>query len=153
MKIRHLLFLSACLLIAASAFAQEPGVEPLIGTWIGEWWANSEFDFTQSAGDGWDPALFRRLDRAVPDRNKVTVELKWDGKELKGTVNPGPNAVGLQKVTIWVTKTGAVHFETDTKDQKGNPIHCVIEGQVNKNTMAGSWSHENGRGDFKITKK
>jgi len=82
----------------------------------------------------------------------VTVELKWDGKKLTGTVNPGPNAVELLK-TSFNPKTGAVHFEADTKDRRGNPIHYVIDGKVEKGTMTGNWSHENRKGDFKITRK
>lgn len=128
MKTRHLVCLAACLLIAMSAFAQKPAADPLSGTWVGDWGPSPD------------------------DRNQVTVELKWDGKKLAGTVNPGPNAVELQK-TSFDPKTGAVHFEADTKDRRGNPIHYVIDGKVDKGTMTGNWSHENRKGDFKITKK
>jgi hypothetical protein len=141
MKIRHLLCLCACFLIAASAFAQKSSVDPLIGTWIGDWWPYPDFDFPFSAGQRWDPLLGEKMSRANPDLKKVTVELKWDGEKLTGTVNPGPKAVELQKVTF-NAKTGAIRFETDTKDEKGK-----------KKTMTGSWSHENDEGDFKITKK
>jgi len=105
-----------------------PGADPLSGTWVGDWGPSPD------------------------DRNQVTVELKWDGKKLTGTVNPGPNAVELLK-TSFDSKTGAVHFEADTKDRRGNPIHYVIDGKVEKGTMTGNWSHENRKGDFKITKK
>lgn len=152
MKVRHLLCLSTFLLMAASAFAQKSDADPLIGTWIGDWWPYPDFDFPFSAGTRWDPMLGEKMSRANPDPQKVTVELKWDGEKLTGTVNPGPKAVELQKV-IFNATTGAIHFETDTKDPKGSPIHCVIEGKVKKNTMTGSWRHENGEGDFKIKKK
>jgi len=128
MKTYHLVCVAVCLLIALSAFAQKPGVDPLSGTWIGDWGPSPD------------------------DRNQVTVELKWDGKKLSGTVNPGPNAIELQK-TSFDPKTGAVHFEADTKDRRGNPIHYVIDGKVEKGTMTGNWSHDNRKGDFKITKK
>ena len=75
-----------------------------------------------------------------------------DGKILTGTVNPGPNAVELQKATF-DPKTGAVHFEADAKNRRGNPIHYLIDGKAEKSTMTGSWSHDNRKGDFKITKK
>lgn len=118
--------LFACLVIVASASAQK--ADPLSGTWTGDWGPSPD------------------------DRNQVTVELKWDGKKLTGTVNPGPNAVELQKATF-VPKTGAVHFEADTKNRRGTPIHYVIDGKVEQTTMTGSWSHDNRKGDFKITKK
>jgi hypothetical protein len=80
------------------------------------------------------------------------VELKWDGKNLTGTVNPGPNAVDLKKATFDPLK-GAVHFEADTKNRRGNPIHYVIDGKVEKDVMTGTWNHDDRKGDFKITKK
>ncbi len=127
-KTLHVICLVACLLIAVSAVAQKPATDPLSGTWTGDWGPSPD------------------------DRNQVTVELKYDGKNLTGTVNPGPNAIALQKAT-YNPKTGAVHFEADAKDRRGNPIHYVVDGKVEKGTMTGTWSHDNVKGDFKITKK
>ncbi len=42
------------------------GSDPLTGTWKGDWGPSAA------------------------DRNQVTLELKWDGKALTGTVNPSP---------------------------------------------------------------
>jgi hypothetical protein len=117
-----------CFAIEASGAAKPMGADPLSGTWTGDW--------------GPSPA----------DRNSVTVELKWDGKVLTGTVNPGPNAVALQKCTF-DPKTGAVHMEADAKGRRGNDIHYLIDGKVENDTMTGSWNHDNRKGDFKITKK
>ena len=114
----------AFLVVTASVYAQDP----VSGTWVGDW--------------GPSPG----------DRNQVTVELKWDGKVLTGTVNPGPNAVTLLKSTF-DPKTGAIHMEADTKNRRGNPIHYVIDGKVDKATMTGTWNHDDRKGDFKITKK
>ncbi|MBP2670087.1 MAG: hypothetical protein H6Q85_153 [candidate division NC10 bacterium] len=128
MKTLHLVFLAVCLVVAVSAVAQKAGGDPLSGTWVGDWGPSAD------------------------DRNQVTVELKWDGKMLTGTVNPGPNAVELQKATF-NQQTGAVHFEADAKNRRGNPIHYLIDGKVEKGSMTGTWSHDNRKGDFKITKK
>jgi hypothetical protein len=124
----HFVCLTTFLVIAASAFAQKAGEDPLSGTWVGDWGPSPE------------------------DRNQVTVELKWDGKMLTGTINPGPNAVELQKSTF-DPKTSAVHFEADAKSRRGATIHYLVDGKVEKTTMTGSWSHDNRKGDFKITKK
>jgi hypothetical protein len=113
-----------CLAIAVSASGQG---DPLTGTWSGDW--------------GPSPG----------DRNPVTVELKWDGKVLMGTVNPGPNAVKLEK-TSFDAKTSAVRMEAQVVS-RGRTIHYVIDGKVEKNTMTGSWTHDNRKGDFRITKK
>jgi hypothetical protein len=114
--------------IVASGSTKPMAADPLSGTWTGDWGPSAA------------------------DRNQVTVELKWDGKALTGTVNPGPNAVVLQKSTF-DPKTGAIHMEADTKGRRGNDIHYVIDGKVENGTMTGSWNHDNRKGDFKITKK
>ena len=128
MRVKTIVCLAACMMIAASAFAQQSGANPLSGTWTGDW--------------GPSPS----------DRNQVTVDLKWDNNNLTGTVNPGPNAIGLQKATF-NPKTGEIHFEADAKSRRGEAIHYVIDGKVDKGTMTGRWSHDNRKGDFKITKK
>jgi hypothetical protein len=113
------------LTLSAAAFAQSS--DALSGTWKGDWGPSAS------------------------DRNQVAVELKWDGKALTGTVNPGPNAVPLQKATF-DAKTSAVHFEADAKNRRGTDVHYVIDGKVDGKTMTGSWSHDDRKGDFKITK-
>jgi len=127
-KTLHLVCLTICFVIAASAFAQQAGSDPLSGTWTGDWGPTPEH------------------------RNQATVELKWDGKKLTGTINPGPDAVELQKATF-DPSTGAVHFEADAKSRRGTTVHYVVDGKLEKTTMTGSWSHDNRKGDFKITKK
>jgi hypothetical protein len=102
--------------------------DPLSGTWTGDW--------------GPTPT----------HRNAVTVELKWDGKALTGTVNPGPNAIELKKATF-DAKTNAIHLEADASSRRGGQVHYVIDGKLEGSTMTGSWDHGNLKGDFKITKK
>ena len=116
------------LLLTVAAFAQTPAGDPLSGTWAGDW--------------GPSPS----------DRNQVKVELKWDGTALSGTVNPGPNAVPLQKATF-DPKTATVHFEAQAKGRRGQELHYKVDGKLDKNTLSGSWNHETRNGDFKITKK
>ena len=120
----HVVCFVVSLVFSGFAMAQ---TDPLSGTWVGDW--------------GPSPA----------DRNDVTVALKWDGKALTGSVNPDSNPVALQK-TSFDAKTGAVHMEADARGPRGT-IHYVIDGKVDKSTMSGSWSHDNRKGDFKITKK
>jgi hypothetical protein len=70
-------FLPACLLaglIAAPIWAQEG--HPLKGSWLGDWGPNK----TQ--------------------RTQVVVVLDWDGKNITGTINPGPDAIPLSKATL-----------------------------------------------------
>jgi hypothetical protein len=120
--------LAASLVCVALAGYAAPMQSDPSGTWSGDWGPSSS------------------------DRNQVTLELKWDGKNLSGTVNPGPNAVTLQKTTF-DPKTGAIHLECDAKSRRGTDIHYVVDGKVEGSTMSGTWNHDNRKGDFKITKK
>ncbi len=124
----HMICLAAWLVIAPAVFAQKAGTDPLSGTWVGDWGPSPQ------------------------DRNQVTLELKWSNNNLTGTVNPGPNAIEIQKATF-DPKTSAVHFEADAKNRRGALVHYVVDGKVEMSTMTGSWSHDNRKGDFKITKK
>jgi len=118
-----------CLLICATALTLQTrkAVDPLSGVWIGDW--------------GPTPTL----------RNAVTVELKWDGRRLTGSVNPGPNVIRLQK-TSFDTKTSTVHMEADVVFL-GQRVHYVIQGRVENGTLIGSWHHDDRKGDFKIIRK
>ena len=128
MKTLGLAVLAVFLLACVSVVPLIAADDPLSGTWTGDW----------------GPSAM--------DRNQVTVELKWDGKALTGTVNPGPNAVELKNATF-DPKTKAVHFEADATSRRGGQIHYMIDGKVEGNTMTGTWNHDNRKGDFKITKK
>ena len=128
---RHTAFMCfyvvVCLTLALPVFAQQkPGSDPISGTWTGDW----------------GPSRY--------DRNPVTVDLKWDGKALTGTVNPGPNAVAI-KIGAFDAKTNTVHLEADARG-RGQTFHYVIDGKLSNNTLSGSWNHDNRKGDFKITK-
>jgi hypothetical protein len=128
MKTLCTVILAVFLVSIVSIVALNAADDPLSGTWTGDW----------------GPSAM--------DRNQVTVELKWDGKILTGTVNPGPNAIELKKAAF-DPKTNAVHFEADTTNRRGNAIHYVIDGKVEGKAMTGTWNHDNRNGDFKITKK
>jgi hypothetical protein len=104
----------------------QTAADPLSGTWVGKW--------------GPTPT----------HRNAVTLELKWDGRTLRGTVNPGPNATRLVK-TSFDAATGMVHFEADAISM-GKTIHYVIDGKLNNGVLVGSWNHDTKKGDFKVAK-
>jgi hypothetical protein len=131
MRARSLLFLIfvACAL-APSAVAQEG--HPLVGTWSGDW--------------GPSPT----------HRNQVTIVMNWNGKNVSGIINPGPDVIPMKVVTLDSMKW-TVHIEADAKDSSGNPVHFVIDGKLDnilsyKRTLTGSWSHGNVKGDFKVTR-
>jgi len=127
---RTLIWSIVLLALLIPAFAQEG--HPLTGTWHGDW--------------GPTPT----------HRNDVTLVLDWDGKDISGLVNPGPDSIKLSKATL-DPSNWTVHFEADAKDHNGNPVHFVIDGKIQnltaiRRSIVGTWNHGNVKGDFKITR-
>ena len=67
---------AAALLIAANAVAQEG--HPLAGTWYGDYTTGKQ-------------------------ATDITVIMKWDGKNVTGLINPGPNSKPLTSVVMDIT--------------------------------------------------
>jgi hypothetical protein len=82
----------------------------------------------------------------------VTVELKWEGENLRGTVYPGPRSLPLTKAD-YKPETGAISMEFDADGPGGRTVHYVADGKVSGNEMTGTWAHDDQKGDFKITKQ
>ena len=136
MRLRLLVLISVLgsLMILASVFAQEG--HPLTGTWHGDW--------------GPTPT----------HRNDVTLVLDWDGKNITGLINPGPDSIKLAKATLEPNndpKKWLVHFEADAKDHDDKPVHFIIDGRIEnltsiRRSIVGTWNHGAVKGDFKITR-
>ena len=121
---------SAILLFTIAALAQEG--HPLTGTWHGTW--------TAPPGQN----------------NRIVMALKWDTKNVVGTLNPGPRSGAFKQVTLDPDKW-TVHFEADAKDSKGNPVHVIADGKLDNigsynRTISGTWMQGNDKGEFKITR-
>jgi len=119
-------WLLACMAICAPLFSQQG--HPLTGTWTGDWGATS----TQ--------------------RNQVTFVMNWDGKNITGLINPGPDSIPIAGVFVDVTKW-TVRIEADTK----NKVHISAEGKLEDlgsyhRIIKGSWTQGSTKGDFKITR-
>jgi len=127
--------LSTAIACARLQGAQE-GSDSISGTWVGDF----------------GPALY--------DRNTISLELKWDGKKLTGTVKPGDpygrmyrNFEGFPiENASFDPKTAIIKFEA-MYQPRGR--RYIIEGKINKNTFSGTWTRpdENKDGDFKLTRK
>ncbi len=124
-----ILFLG-CVAIVNASFAQEG--HPLTGTWSGDW--------------GPTPT----------QRNHVTLVMNWDGKNVTGTLNPGPDAVKLGSVFLDLTNW-SVRIEADTKDKTGKAFHISAEGKIEDlgsahRKLSGTWMEGTTKGDFKLTR-
>ncbi len=106
------------------AIAQQ-NADPLTGTWKGDW--------------GPSPT----------DRNSVTLELKWNGKTLTGTVNPGPDAIPIE-IASFDPKTMQIHLEATYARRD---LRYVVDGTVGKGKMTGTWNHPRRKGDFQVTRE
>ena len=119
----------AVLGVVAPGFSQQG--HPLVGTWNGDWGASP----TQ--------------------RTQVTIVMSWDGKEVKGVVNPGPDSapgsISFDPVN-WM-----VRIEADVKDASGKAGHVVAEGKLEDpgayhRTISGTWKHGTTNGNFRLVR-
>ena len=116
--------------LAATAAAQYG--HPLKGSWSGDWGPAKE------------------------TRNRLLLELNWDGKAVTGTINPGPNAVLLQKATL-DPSNWTVRFEAETKDPSGRAVRYVIDGKLENlgsynRVLSGTWTQGGVKGDFRLVR-
>jgi hypothetical protein len=105
---------------------------PLTGSWSGDWGTTKE------------------------TRNRLLLEFDWDGKSVTGTINPGPNAVPLQKASL-DPSTWIVRFEAEAKDPSGKPVRYVVEGRLENlgaynRVLTGTWSQGGVKGDFRVVR-
>jgi hypothetical protein len=122
--------LSACLVFVVSAVAQEG--HPLTGTWSGDW--------------GPTPT----------ERHHLTIVMNWDGKNVTGMINPGPDATPITSVFVDLP-SWTVRIQASGKDPSGNPARIEAEGKLEDlgsahRKMSGTWSQGTSKGDFRITR-
>ena len=82
--------------------------------------------------------------------------MNWDGKNISGILNPGPDAVQIPSIFLDVTNW-TVRIEADAKDPSGSPVHITAEGKIDDlasyhRKITGTWRQGNARGDFRITR-
>jgi hypothetical protein len=124
--------LAGCLLagfvLSAGGFAQEG--HPLVGVWYGDWGPNAK------------------------QREHLTFQMEWDGKAVKGQVNPGPDSYQLRVVTLDSSKW-TVHIEADAKLEKGGTAKVVADGKLENigsynRTITGTWTQGTTKGTFTL---
>jgi hypothetical protein len=121
---------AATFLCAGAGIAQEG--HPLTGSWHGDWGAPGG------------------------TRARVVMFMKWDAKNVTGTINPGPRAIPMSVATLDAT-AWTVHIEGDGKDASGKPVHVVADGKLDNigsynRTVSGTWTQGGVKGDFKVTR-
>jgi hypothetical protein len=116
--------------VSSFGIAQEG--HPLTGTWHGDW--------TAPGGQ----------------KNRVVMFMKWDTKNIVGTINPGRNAIPMSVANLDATNW-TIHIEGDGKDSIGKTSHIVIDGKLENigsynRTITGTWNQGGVKGDLKVTR-
>ena len=139
LRMLRVICLVVCWLLVAPAFAQMG--YPLKGSWSGDWWLKKG------------------------EENHVLLDFDWDGKTLKGVLNPGTDNADMQRLSL-EPPTGGVaramdpwilHFEADVKDASGKTVHHVIDGKLQnigayRKFITGTWAAGNQKGEFKVVR-
>jgi len=123
---------AAALALPAVAFAQFG--HPMKGQWSGQWGpANSP--------------------------NRLLLDLHWDGKDITGTINPGPEAATIKSVTFDYTDPSAwvVKMTAEGKDSSGKPVQISVDGKLENigaytKLFHGTWTQSGKKGDFTVTR-
>ena len=126
----------ACLGIAVTAFAQFG--HPLSGTWSGDWGPNKD------------------------KRERLLVQMHYDGKQVTGTINPGPNGFPLKTVSVIPGNQDnpgicSIKIEAEGKDAAGKAVTVVADGKLENlgsfnRVLTGTWNQGGVKGDFKLTR-
>lgn len=121
--------LLAGLSLVVSVLAQQG--HPLTGTWSGDWGVTSA------------------------QRTQVTMVMNWDGKDVKCTMDPGPDST-VCNVTLDVINW-TVRIEADPKDKSGKAAHVVADGKIDDlgsyhRTISGTWKQGPTNATFKLTR-
>jgi hypothetical protein len=128
MQVRRVLLTGVLAILAAAVPVVAQEGHPLTGSWHGSWSPSSS------------------------QRTPVMIYMKYNGKEVEGIINPGPNAVPIKSVTLDASKW-MVKIEADAKDGS----HIVIDGKLDNigsynRFLSGTWTQGSNKGEFKITR-
>lgn len=107
---------------------------PLKGQWSGQW----------------GPA---------DNSTRLLLDLHWDGKEITGVINPGPEAATIKSVTFDYSDPSAwgVKLTAEGKDAAGKPVQISVEGTLENigayaRLFHGTWTQAGRKGEFTVTR-
>ncbi|MEO8463742.1 MAG: hypothetical protein ABI640_00235 [Gammaproteobacteria bacterium] len=128
---RHLSMLAASFLLFATLASAQVG-HPAKGAWSGYWGTSDA------------------------DKHRILLVLDWRNAELSGTINPGPNAITLDKVGLDVD-TWTLKLEAAMPDASGRKRPFVATGRLSNlgswtnRTYAGTYTFGAEKGRFTVT--
>jgi len=120
--------------VASSVVAHAQFGHPMKGQWSGEWGA-------KGAG------------------NRILLNLDWDGKDITGVINPGPNAAQVKSVTFDYSNPSAwgVKLVAEGKDASGKAVAIAVDGKLENigaynKLFHGTWVQGGQKGEFTVTR-
>jgi hypothetical protein len=76
--------------------------------------------------------------------------MNWDGKQVTGLINPGPDSIPIKSVIVDVTNW-TVRIEAEGKEPISAEGHLEDIGSYHR-TIHGTWRQGPAKGDFKLTR-
>jgi hypothetical protein len=78
------------------------------------------------------------------DKHRILLVLDWQNREITGTINPGPNAVKIDKASLDVD-TWTLTLTASMPDSSGRKVPFVTTGRL---TNLGSWNNRKYSGTY-----
>ena len=127
------LVMVVCLLALPAVLDAQFG-HPLKGQWSGEWGPKDK-------------------------PNRLLLNFDWDGKDITGTINPGPNAATVRSVVFDYTNPSSwgVKITAEGKDASGKAVPISVDGKLENigaymRHFHGTWTQGGQKGEFAVTR-
>jgi hypothetical protein len=134
MSMRVGLLRAAILTLALPLVAQAQFGHPMKGQWSGQW-------------------------GPVASPNRLLLNLEWDGKDITGVINPGPEGATIKTVAFDYTDPTAwgVKITAEGKDAAGKVVQISVDGKLENigaytKLFHGTWTQAGKKGDFTVTR-
>ena len=95
------------------------------------------------------------------DNQRLLLDLDWDGKNITGTINPGPSSAAIKSATVIYTDAAAgkwnVKLTAEGKDASGKAVPIEVDGVLenigsNYRVYHGTWMQGGVKGEFTVTR-
>ena len=120
--------------LAAPAVLDAQFGHPLKGQWSGEWGPKDK-------------------------PNRLLLNFDWDGKDITGTINPGPNGATVKSVVFDYTNPSSwgVKITAEGKDAAGKVVPISADGKLENigaymKHLHGTWTQGGQKGEFTVTR-
>ena len=107
---------------------------PLKGQWSGEWGPKDK-------------------------PNRLLLNFDWDGKDITGVINPGPNSAVVKTVVFDYTNPSSwgVKITAEGRDASGKAVPISVDGKLENigaymRNFHGTWTQGGQKGDFAVTR-